>query len=354
MRERLQPTFFFAVLLFLFYWGCRMFQPFAGPLVCAIAVAVVFYPMHSQIALRIPKKRAWLAALLSDFIVFLFFVVPTVLLVWSIVSELDNMMPTIHDWFNRIVTWIRSNPTQHSSWLSHLPSAVTRQLDLRSAEVQDRIAGMGNRSLQIAAGLAGALAGHTFSALFDTVIFLFVLYFLFLDGPSLFRRLTGLMPLENRNKERISEKVHMTVLGVVRGTFLTALVQGASATIGFLIARVPAALVLGFLTALATFIPSIGTTLVWVPVSLFYLVTGSAGKAIFIAVWGILVVGLVDNLLRPYIVGNKAEMPFLWLFFALLGGIEVFGLLGVILGPLIFGMIAVFLEIYEKKYLPES
>lgn len=352
MQERISNIFFFATLTFLLYWGCRLLAPFGGPLICAIAAGVVFYPMHEKIKKWMPRWNESLSALASDFLVLVFLVLPTALLVWALIVEADKITPTLQEGVTRGIAWLKTNPSEHLPILQHLPDAALRQLDLRSSTVQDRIAGLGNKSLQIAAGLASSLATHTASAIFDTIIFLLVLFFVFRDGPELLERLVRLLPLDSRSKTRTINKMSLMILGVVRGTFLTALAQGAAAALGFLIIGTDAAILLGFLTAIASFIPSVGTTLVWIPVCIFYLATGAIGKGIFVAVWGIVVVGLVDNLLRPFIVGNKAEMPFIWLFFSMLGGIQLFGVLGIILGPMIFGLISVFLEIYEQKFHP--
>src|SRR5262249_34275627 len=120
--------------------------------------------------------------------------------------------------------------------------------------------------------------------------------------------------------------------------------------IGFLIVGTNGAFVLGFLTALATLIPAVGTALVWVPVGISYFLATAYFKAGFILAWGVLVIGLVDNLLRPFLVGAIAYMPFLLLFLGLLGGIKMFGPMGIILGPLILGLIPALLEIYRKDY----
>lgn len=348
IKEKISLAFFFAVLVFVLFASAKLLVPFFGPIVCAIVAAIIFHPMHRFLQKKLPRWAPSATAGLSDFLVFLLFVAPIALLIWAVVEEADKVVPTVQNTILRFLAWFRSNPLQELSWL---PASLKRQLDFSSTLVQDRVANIGNKSFAAVAAFGTALASNTFGAIFDTFIFLFVLFFMFRDGVSLFNRITHLLPLGTKDKNQINERVRMTVVGVVRATFITAIAQGAVATIGFLLAKAQGAFLLGFLTALCTFIPSVGTAIISLPVAAFYLATGEIGKGLFVLGWGILVVGVVDNLLRPIIAGDKAEMPFLWLFFALLGGIQVFGALGVIVGPLIFALAAALLDIYEQQFL---
>jgi len=353
MRSWLKPAFFFLLYGFMLYEGARLLEPFSGPLICAIAIGIVFFPMHDWLVTKLGKRSLWWAALLSDLAVLLFFVVPIGFILWAVIDEADDLLPFIKSWFDQALLWLKGNPL-NSPWLEHLPMALRRQLDLSSAAAQQRLDGLANHSLTILATMSTAIAGHALSAVVDVLIFLFVLFFVFRDGEALMARLTELLPLDIKSKGEIVQKLKLTVFGVMRGTFLTALLQGACATIGFLIVQTEGAILLGVMTAFATLIPSVGTAFVWIPVALIYFLTGHIVKGIFVVAWGILVVGILDNIVRPYIVGSKADMPFLWLFLGILGGLEVFGLLGLLLGPIIVGIIPVLSEIYEQRYMPDK
>jgi predicted PurR-regulated permease PerM len=122
------------------------------------------------------------------------------------------------------------------------------------------------------------------------------------------------------------------------------------ATVGYLIIGAPAVALLGFLTAFAGLIPAIGTALVWLPMGIAYLLQQSYYKGGFILIWGTLVVGVMDNFLRPYLVGTKIDLPFLVLFFALFGGIAIWGFKGILLGPLFMGLVPVLMEEYRKRF----
>ena len=133
--------------------------------------------------------------------------------------------------------------------------------------------------------------------------------------------------------------------------FLTALVQGITGAVGYLIVGAPAVAVLGFLTALASLIPSIGTTLVWLPLAVVYFIKHAYLKGIFVLAWGLFVVGLLDNFLRPLFMRGKSDLPFLALFFGLLGGMQIWGFKGILLGPLLMAVLPALLDAYRQRYL---
>ena len=350
MKERFSDLFVLALLLYVLYLVLRLMEPFASALICALTLAIVFYPMHQWISRLMHKRSPSFQALMSDFIVFLFFVIPITLLMWAIIAEVNLILPAMKPQADRLYTWMH-NPHMFSQWLqTHSPFLYT-QLGARTEQVQNLVGTMINRAAQLLGSLGATLASKTIALPIQLVIFLIALFFAFRDGEFWVAKCNQLLPLDNAGKKRIHDTLHRTLIGVVRGSFLTALIQGFTAAVGFFVVSRKAAVLLGALTALATFIPGIGRALVWVPVSLFFLLTGVYWKGIFIAVWGLGVVSVLDNLIRPYIVGTKAELPFLWLFFSLLGGIEVFGLLGILIGPLIMGVVPVLFDLYEIRFL---
>ena len=134
--------------------------------------------------------------------------------------------------------------------------------------------------------------------------------------------------------------------------FLPSLIQGVLATIGYWIIGVDGAILLGALTALMGLLPLVGTFGIWVPTAVFFILKGSLGKGIFLFAWGALViVGMTDTIIRPYLVGKKAELPLFVLFFALLGGAEVWGAKGILLGPLLAAVAPVLLKMYQQRFL---
>ncbi len=181
---------------------------------------------------------------------------------------------------------------------------------------------------------------------------IFVLFFMFRDGATMANHGQSLIPLRLQNKEQLSERIHETVKGLARGLFLTSLIQGALATVGYLIVGAEGAFLLGALTAAAGLFPVVGTLGVSIPAAIFFLLKGSYPKGLFLLFWGlIVVVGIVDTLVRPYLIGKKFKLPLFAWFFSLWGGVEVWGAKGIILGPLLVAIAPSLLDIYRQRYL---
>ena len=141
---------------------------------------------------------------------------------------------------------------------------------------------------------------------------------------------------------------------MVRGTFITASVQGFLTGIGLAVSGVPFPVLGGVSAALLAVVPFIGAGLIWLPAAIYLFVTGATGAAIGLALWGVLVVGLIDNVLRPWVVGERAHLPVLLLLLAVLGGIQVYGLLGALLSPLLVATFLAFARIYREQYADDD
>jgi predicted PurR-regulated permease PerM len=183
---------------------------------------------------------------------------------------------------------------------------------------------------------------------------LFILFFFFRDGDAMAERAWGLIPLDPKRKTRLNQHLQEVTRAVVFGTLITALVQGALLGVGFWITGLTSPLVFGVLAAVASFIPFVGTALVWVPAALYLLAQGVAWKTIFLVAWSALVVGSADNVLRPMLVSGKARMGTLTVFFGVLGGLAAFGFIGLFLGPVILALVLTLIEFGEEGEAPSS
>jgi len=171
------------------------------------------------------------------------------------------------------------------------------------------------------------------------VLMLFVLFFVLRDGPVLAQQVVRVLPIEARLRGRLWQHLIDVTRAVFMGIGLTALVQGVLLGIGFAIAGVPSPLVFGVLGALFALVPVVGTAIVWVPATLWLLSQGQTGHAIFLAAWGVLAVGSVDNFLRPILISGRVEVPTLAVFIGVMGGLSAFGFVGLFLGPIVLGLL---------------
>ena len=178
---------------------------------------------------------------------------------------------------------------------------------------------------------------------------LFILYFFFRDGDLVARRALDLVPGEPSRKRALSSHLSDVMRAVVFGALATALVQGGLVALAFLIAGLPSPVVFGFVTALAALLPVAGTALVWLPATVVLYAQGRPGWALFMALWGAILVGSADNFLRPRLISGRAQISTLPVFFGVMGGLAAFGPIGLFAGPLLIALALALLGFVEEK-----
>jgi len=206
-------------------------------------------------------------------------------------------------------------------------------------------AGFSKELLNLSTKMLGDLTG----LLFSFVLMLFVLYFLLRDHDKIVAAIQHYIPLSRSQKDALLSEAKLVARSAVLGSVLTAIAQGLAGGIAMAIVGFPG-LFWGTMMAFASFIPAVGTALIWLPASLYLFFTGDWGWGLFLAGWGVLVVGSIDNVLRPILMQGSSNMSTLLIFLALLGGIQLFGLIGVIYGPIIFALTLVLLRLYTIEF----
>lgn len=351
MRQRIYDAFFLAVLLLALYGLCRVLAPFVGALMAALVCAIAFDPLYRKIQTLWPTGRSSWHAALCDAIVMIFVVGPLVAVVWAMANESDSLLPRAQEAGEAIAQW------RQRSWMDSLPALGPLKLFLykafgvSSTKLQVRLLDWIQQAMQSLSAAGVLLARHFIGAVIDLLMMLFALFFMFRDGRKGVRFLQEWLPMRRDKSAHLIERIHRLINGLWRGLFLTSLVQGALAAVGYAIAGVHGALLLGALTAISGMIPLIGTFGIWLPLGLVLLAHGEAGAGAFVLLWGLfVVVGFVDVLLRPRLVGKQAQLSTFAMFFAFLGGIEVWGAKGMILGPFIAGIVPDLLVMYKERF----
>jgi predicted PurR-regulated permease PerM len=213
--------------------------------------------------------------------------------------------------------------------------------------MQEKIsAGLLKGSQQIAAQALN-IGQSTFEFIVSVTIMLYLLFFLFRDGNTLSRRIKDSIPLRAELRDALLEKFTVVIRATVKGSLLVALAQGALGGLIFWLLGINAALLWAVLMAFLSLLPAIGAGLVWMPVALYLLATGSFLYGVILIAYGFLVIGLVDNLLRPMLVGKDTKLPDYVVLISTLGGIEVFGLNGFVIGPVIAAMFITVWDIFS-------
>ena len=334
--------FFLLVCVFLIYLYWQVIEPFAFALITAGIFAIVLAPVHAKLTERFKWPR--LNALLMILGVFVVILVPLFILGVLIVKEAQDVLA----WSLNGVTWLQNFDISSNPLFVSLPAAVQDQiLNIDFIAAGESVADwVFNR-------LGNALSGSV-AMIFNTGIFFLGLYYFLVDRKRIYKLLLDLSPFKDSLDANIIKRIASTVRAVVFGALIVAFVQAVLATIGLTIFGVPGALFWGALVIITAQIPSIGVGIIMIPAIIYLAVTGHIQSAIGLTVWSVVVVGLIDNLLTPYILGSRTKMPELLILISVLGGIAAFGPIGFILGPTILAAIMVMIDLYRAGILENS
>jgi predicted PurR-regulated permease PerM len=203
-----------------------------------------------------------------------------------------------------------------------------------------------------AAASALGVVGGVMSTIVQTALVIFTLFYLFRDGDAMRRVLTDMVPLEARQTRDVVARTKEVVGASVYGVIVIAGIQGALGFFIFWVLGLPSALLWGVVMFFLSMIPMAGAFLVWAPAALYLAASGDYAKALILTAWGVVVVGSIDNVLSPRLVGKRARMHELLIFFAVLGGIQAFGVIGVVLGPVVVAITLALVEMLRQSNAP--
>jgi predicted PurR-regulated permease PerM len=343
-RGQIFAAAFFLVLLFLLYQASRFIAPFLSAIIWAAIIVIVLYPLYTRLLKLVHHRRNLASGIMTGFTLVLV-IGPAVLLFALLTAQIVDLFSAAAEFVRTgqcELVWVRLRASSLGSLLDHPALA---ELDINSRIIKslgDLSAGM--------AGQLGLLLKNALLAVLNLFIMLFVIFFFFRDGKTYAAELTDLLPFPKNHKQAILEKLENTFSAVLNGLFLVALLQGFLAGLGFFIFGVPYGIFWGFLAMLAALLPFGGTALIWIPGALYLFLKGATVKAVLLAVWGALLVSTPDNFLKPILIGRKAKLPTFFLFLGILGGIHVYGILGVLFGPLVVTLLTAFLQTYREEF----
>jgi predicted PurR-regulated permease PerM len=322
------------------YLVLLMAQPFLIAISWAAVLAIVVEPVHKRVKRVIASRNvaAGLTCALGILVV-LFPLVAIVVLVTRSVFGLIQQGGGV-------------DPDSVSNFVTHEIEIVSSWLTLHFGFEPlgpDTISENAKALLEYLVGQTRSLLGGVTGFFFNLVVVIFSLFFFLRDKDAVLGAVRDVLPIGEKNANAVFERVHDVIWASVIGGGAVALTQGLLAWIGFTVLGIPLAPLWGVATATFSLIPFIGAAGVWLPTVVILLLKGSIWKAISLALWGFFVISLVDNVLRPILIGDRTKLHTLLIFFAILGGLQVFGLLGIILGPVVLAIALAMLEIFKRE-----
>ena len=326
--------------------------PFYGAVFWAVILGILFAPLQRRIQLKFSWPRN-LTSLLTLSICLVIAILPVIILSILLVQEGAALYKSIESGELDIAGYVTHFKHSLPLYFQHLlDRAGLGELDgLREKIIKSAVTGN-----EFVATQVFSFGQGTFDFVVGFFIMLYLLFFFLRDGAELARKVRSAVPLQEHQKRRLQLKFNRVVRATVKGNLLVAITQGALGGLIFWFLDIPSALLWAVLMAFLSLLPAVGAGIVWAPVAAFFLFTGAIWQGVVLGLFGVFVIGLVDNVLRPILVGKDTKMPDYLILISTLGGLAIFGLNGFVIGPLIAALFmsswAIFIETKPRVQLP--
>ena len=331
VNSTLEQKVFLALLLVVSVAFGWILLPFYGAVFWAVILAIIFAPIQRRLLARLNARRN-LAALATLFICLLVAVLPVILIAGVLVQEGTTLYKQIESGEIDIDSFVsHAKELLPASWQAQMQRFGLGDMD----QIRERLASSALQGSQFLATKAFSFGQGTFQFMLSFFLMLYLLFFLLRDGRELVARIRKAVPLSDNQKRRLFSKFTRVVRATVKGNIVVAATQGALGGIIFAILGIPSAVLCGVLMAFLSLLPAVGAGVIWTPVAIYFLMKGLIVQGVILILYGVLVIGLVDNILRPILVGKDTKMPDYVVLISTLGGLSLFGLNGFVIGPLI-------------------
>jgi predicted PurR-regulated permease PerM len=342
MRSLEDTTFLLLVIAvsLAFAW---IVWPLYGAVLWGMVTAIVFAPLHRRLT-RSTGQRRNLAALATVLIIVVIVVLPLMMIGASLLQEASSLYEKIQSGDLNLVRLFRQVLDGLPAWAAN----IMRRFGLTSlGEAQEQLSAGLLKSSQFLAGQAVSIGQGTLDFVVNLCVMLYLLFFLLRDGDALSEHIKAAIPLSAEQKNALFRKFTIVIRASVKGDMLVALLQGVLGGLIFWFLGITTPLLWAVLMAFLSLLPVVGAGLVWFPVAVYFLATGSVWQGVVLIAYGAIVIGLVDNLLRPVLVGKDTKMPEYVVLISTLGGIAMFGFNGLVIGPVIAAMFIAAWDIFS-------
>lgn len=333
-QERLGALLFYGIVILLVFGVYLVFASFLAPLAWAAVLVVVSYPVYDRLARR---RGSTVAAAMMTAAVTLILIVPVILIMIAFVRQGVDAAQSIE----------LQVATGHWAWLNDLWSRIQQRFpEANSQDLTGTLRQYGEQAVGFVAARLGTILKHTAEFLFHLGVTILAMFYLYRDGGSMVARLREILPFESSHRDRMLANARDLIFASVTSSLAAAAAHAILGGLAFAAAGISAPIFWGVMMGFFSFVPIVGSSLIWVPVAISLIAGGHTVKGILLVIFCVVIVGLVDNFIRPWLISGRTEMGGLVVFISVLGGISVFGLLGVVLGPIIVATAVSFLDLY--------
>ncbi|MDP3920269.1 MAG: AI-2E family transporter [Candidatus Omnitrophota bacterium] len=347
-RDQLISLFFILLLVFVLYQVSLIFLPFVQAMFWAAILSFGSYPLYKKL------KHSWKA---NDTVkavvmtVFIFFIVvpPVVLVIINVTGQALDLYQAVSDYIREgrlesLIDQIRALP------LIQRIEANVFQWEPLKENMTASLLGASKASANFAISQVGVFTKNLFLISLNVVLMFFLVFVFFKDGEAIYNFVYAIAPIEEDAKKSIFAKINDTFSAVIRGQLLTSLVQSVIAGIAFWLLGIPASIFFAGATFLATLVPVVGASAIWLSLTVYLITIQAYVKAAILAAVGLFIISLIDNIMKPALIGEKTKLPYVLLFFGILGGLKVYGLMGIFLAPVMLTLFFVLAKIFQEKY----
>ncbi|MDB5930222.1 MAG: hypothetical protein JWR60_1929 [Polaromonas sp.] len=329
-----------------FFW---VLWPFYGAVFWGAVFAILFNSLFLRLLRAMPQKRTP-AAMLTVAIILVLVILPVSVISALLVQEGTSV-------YQRVQSGDLNFSRYFQQIYGALPAWITSQLERLGLSnfglIQERISGSLTKGSQAIATQALSIGQNAFDFFVSFFIMLYLLFFFLRDGAALSRRIRGAIPLDEDIKRNLFEKFTTVIRATVKGNIAVAMLQGLLGGLILWFLGIHAPVLWGTLMAFLSLLPAVGAALVWLPVAIYLLATGAIWQGVLLIAFGVLVIGLVDNILRPVLVGKDTKMPDYVVLVSTVGGMALFGLNGFVIGPVVAALFMAAWDIFFKARQPE-
>jgi len=351
-REQIVSFSLIGLLVFIVVQVFALLSPFATALFWSSILAFTFHPAYKKTKTAL-KTNSTFTAIVFTFLIILIVLPPMILLVLNITQQAIDLYQWALDYVRQgrleaLITDIRNIPALQTMQ-ERVPQWDLVQ-DSLSTWMLNTTRSLGNYT----ASQVGILTRNMLFVLLNILMMVIMVFVFLRDGEKILNFFYTIVPLEKTNKELIFGQLNDTFAAVIRGQLLTSVVQAGASGIIFWSVGIPAPLLFAALTFIISMVPVIGAAGIWMPLVVYLFFQGAYIKAAVLFFFGVFFISLIDNVLKPAIIGEKTKLPYFLLFFGILGGLKVYGLMGIFLAPVVLSLFFALIRIYREKYLSDK
>jgi predicted PurR-regulated permease PerM len=322
-----------------------MLRPFVDVLLWAAVLVTMFYPVHRRLVAS--SGRPGVSAAVSTLTVIVIVLLPATFITLAVTNELRGAVAGLQGLGERLLDPSSPIVGPALAWASqYVDLERLRSQEFLAERLEGWTSAVANRTVGVVGGVV--------SALVQMVLVVFTMFYLFRDGENMRHALYDVLPLDRQQSHAIVQRTREVVGATVYGVLVIAAIQGSLGMFIFWALGLPSPLLWGVVMFFLSMIPMAGSFLVWVPAAIFLAATGAYTRAVVLVVWGLVVIGSIDNFLSPRLVGSRTRLHELLVFFSVLGGLQVFGVLGVVLGPVVVAITLALVEMVRQANRPPA